>query len=518
VAAGLLAPGDPEAPAILFGSEVVTYRELRERVDRFAAALASGSSEPGDRVVMVMENSPLLVAAYLGTIQAGRCAVPVPPTLAGEALERVLHHLEARVAVLAGRSASRLAPHGVRAGVETWLEADRDPNGGRAVEAVLAAADPAAGGPVAVEPDSALAEILLTSGSTDAPKGVMITHRNIECNTADIIAYLELEATDRAMVVLPFYYCFGLSVLHSHLQAGAAVVLNNSFMFPERVLDDMEAKGCTSFSGVPSTYQVLTRKSHFLGRRFPELRMLCQAGGKLPNPYIREIRDAFPHVRFFVMYGQTEATARLSYLPPEHLDEKLGSIGRGLPSTRLHVERDGVRVRPGRDEVGEIVAEGDNVALGYWRDDEETARYFRGGRLHTGDTARVDAYGFIYVVDRERDFVKCMGHRIATQEIENVIAELPAVVEVAACGAPHELTGEAVHAFVVATAPDAITSDVIRRHCLDRLPTFKVPDRVHFVRTFPRTPNGKVRKAELRQWAARAARESASDRTGETAP
>ena len=518
VAATLLAAGKPEAPALLFGSEVITYRELRERVDRFAAALKARPSHPGKRVVVVMDNSPLLVAAYLGTIQAGMCAVPIPPSFSGDSLVGILHHFEAEVAVLGGRAATRLAPFVVKAGLEAWLESDLDVDGGQSVERVLAAADPAAGGPVAVDSDNDLAEILLTSGSTDAPKGVMITHRNIACNTADIIAYLGLDATDRAMVVLPFYYCFGLSVLHSHLLAGGAVALNNGFMFPERVLDDMEAKGCTNFSGVPSTYQVLTRNSHFLRRRFPELRMLCQAGGKLPNPNIQEIRHAFPDVRFFVMYGQTEATARLSYLPPEDLDSRPGSIGRGLPSTRLHVERaDGARVRPGSDEVGEIVAEGDNIARGYWRDEAETARYFRGGRLHTGDIARVDDDGFLYIVDRERDFLKCMGHRVATQEIENVIAELSAVVEVAACGAPHELTGEAVHAFVIPTARDALTADAIRRHCLERLPNYKVPDRVHFVRAFPRTHNGKVRKAELRQWAARAAREAGSDRTGETA-
>ena len=132
------------------------------------------------------------------------------------------------------------------------------------------------------------------------------------------------------------------------------------------------------------------------------------------------------------MYGQTEATARLSYLPPERLDDKLGSIGRGLPHTRLEVLRpDGTPVTPGSDEVGEIVASGENITLGYWDDPEETGRYFRDGKLYTGDMARVDADGFIFIVERARDFIKAMGYRVGPKEIEEVLAEMPEIVEAA---------------------------------------------------------------------------------------
>ena len=142
-------------------------------------------------------------------------------------------------------------------------------------------------------------------------------------------------------------------------------MLNNRFMFPEKVLDELAEKHCTGFAGVPSTYQILLRRTHFAKRAFPSLRWLQQAGGKLPNPFIQEIRKSLPQVKFFTMYGQTEATARLSYLPPERLDDKLGSIGKGLAGSRLEVlKEDGSPVRPGSDEVGEIVASGDNITLG----------------------------------------------------------------------------------------------------------------------------------------------------------
>jgi long-chain acyl-CoA synthetase len=206
-----------------------------------------------------------------------------------------------------------------------------------------------------------------------------------------------------------------------------------------------------------------------------------------------------PDAKLFVMYGQTEATARLSYLPPERLDDKLGSIGRGLAHTRLEVLRpDGTPVSPGSDEVGEIVATGGNVTLGYWGDPEETARFFRNGRLHTGDMARVDADGFIFIVERARDFIKAMGYRVAPREIEEVLAEMPEIVEAAVIGVPDELWGEAIRAFVVTARQDQLTAEQVLRHCLNRLPNHKVPQHVEFLSALPKFTNGKVDKESLR--------------------
>ncbi len=295
------------------------------------------------------------------------------------------------------------------------------------------------------EIDSArdLAALMFTSGSTGAPKGVMISHRNIECNTRDIIAYLGLGPADRAMVVLPFHYCFGASLLHTHLMAGGSLVLNNDFkLFPETVLQEMQRTECTGLAGVPSTYQILLRKSRFRELEFPKLRWFQQAGGKLPNAFISEILESFPRVGYWLMYGQTEATARLSYLPPERLGDKLGSIGRGLPSTKIEVVRpDGTPLMPGSPDTGEIVATGDNIAGGYWNDPVETARFFKNGKLHTGDLARVDAEGFIFILEREREMIKSGGNRVSAKEVEDVIAELPGVVEVAVLGSLARIAG-----------------------------------------------------------------------------
>jgi acyl-CoA synthetase (AMP-forming)/AMP-acid ligase II len=279
-------------------------------------------------------------------------------------------------------------------------------------------------------------------------------------------------------------------------------VLNNQFMYPEKVLEDMLARECTGLAGVPSTYQILLRKSRFKQLEFPALRWFQQAGGKLPDPFIREILETFPRVKYYLMYGQTEATARLSYLPPERLADKLGSIGKGLPSTRLEVLRpDGRPVTPGSEEVGEIVASGDNITLGYWNDPEETAKFFRGGKLYTGDLARVDADGFIYIVERDREMIKCGGNRVSAKEVEDVIAEMPGVVEVAVIGVPHELLGEAVRAFVVPVPDAEIAAEAVRDHCLRRLPAFKAPESVQLMASLPHNNSGKVMKARLKKLA-----------------
>jgi long-chain acyl-CoA synthetase len=334
---------------------------------------------------------------------------------------------------------------------------------------------------------------------------VMVSHRNIECNTRDIVRYMGLTSSDRAMVVLPFNYCFGLSLLHSHLTVGGSLVLNNQFMYPEKVLEEMVARECTGLAGVPSTYQILLRKSRFTQMRFPALRWLQQAGGRLENPFIKEIIEAFPSVKYYLMYGQTEATARLSYLPPDRLADKLGSVGTGLPSTQLQVLReDGTPVVPGSDQVGEIVASGPNITLGYWHDPEETARYFRNGRLYTGDLARVDADGFIYIVERDREMIKSGGNRVSAREVEKTIAEMPAVVEVAVIGVSHDLLGEAIKAFVVTVPEAGLGAEEVIERCRRRLPLFKCPESVEFLPALPHNGSGKVIKARLRQMAAAA--------------
>jgi len=492
IAESLLAKGADSAAAVLHRDRLITYGELRREVLQIAGQLLADGHVKGDRVALCVENSPFFVAAYLGTIRAGLVSVPIQTEATAERFKAIMTNTGARSVFVSERLQGRVRPWAQELGVILLTES-------------YARGSPAAAAPSfpEAEPTRDLAALMFTSGSTGSPKGVMVTHRNIECNTRDIIQYLGLVPDDRVMVVLPFHYCFGLSLMHTHLMAGASLVLNNDFrLFPETMLLEMRRRECTGLAGVPSTYQILLRRSRFRELAFPHLRWLQQAGGRLPSPCIREIQAAFPGVRFFAMYGQTEATARLSYLPPERLADRLGSIGKGLPSTELAVlHSDGTPIQPGSDELGEVVAAGDNITPGYWNDSTETAAFFRNGKLHTGDIARVDSDGFIYLVDRARDMIKSGGHRVSAQEVEDVLAELPGVLEVAVVGAPHEELGEASYAFVVPTPGACLTAREVKAHCRKRLPAFMVPEEVAFLKDLVHNSAGKVLKQELRRLA-----------------
>jgi len=489
IAEAILSKGEDSAEAILYKGGAVTYGELREKVAGVGGGLLARGHLKGDRVGLFSENNPFFVAAYLGIIRAGLVAVPFQTEVSANTFSEVVSSTGMKSVFISNRFLDRARPWAEELGLAMWTEQDT----------VNSLGNPGTSFPqVTAERD--LAALMFTSGSTGTPKGVMVTHRNIECNSLDIISYMGLNCGDRVMVVLPFHYCFGLSLLHSHLMVGGSLVLNNEFkLFPEAMLGELRQKGCTGLAGVPSTYQILLRRSRFSDLAFPRLRWFQQAGGKLPNPCIQQILDSFPQVKYFLMYGQTEGTARLSYLPPERLTDKLGSIGKGLPSTRLEVlKADGTPVAPGSDEIGEIVAAGGNITRGYWNDPLETAKFFRNGRLHTGDLARVDSEGFIFIVERERDMIKSGGNRISAKELEDVIAELPEVVEVAVLGSPHDLLGEAIKAFVVPVRDGRITVKDVEAHCRRRLPTLKVPEEVIFLETMPHNGSGKILKLELK--------------------
>jgi acyl-CoA synthetase (AMP-forming)/AMP-acid ligase II len=212
--------------------------------------------------------------------------------------------------------------------------------------------------------------------------------------------------------------------------------------------------------------------------------------------FLQELREALPTTRIYVMYGQTEATARLAYLPPERGEEKLGSIGVAIPGVQLAVVDDAGRDVP-RGATGHLVARGENVTPGYLDDPAETAVILRGGWLWTGDLARRDPDGFFWLVGRAREFIKVGGRRVSPVEIEEVVAAHPAVAEAVVVGTPDALQGEVPVAYVVARTGAPLPADDVRRFCRERLAAFQVPARVVAVPFVPRNAAGKPLRAEL---------------------
>ena len=488
VADFLLANGDPAHPAVVeknaSGFAETSYADLREAAATIAAALHELGLAPGSRVGILGPNSRFWVAGYLAVLKLNLVAVPFSAVLTAEEVRRNAELADVAAVLLDRRARRTVAqafptpPPLVTDEVLTGTRPGYWPEG------------------LDTDPD-ADATLMFTSGTTSRPRAVRVTHRNIAANTESIISYLDLSADDRMLVVLPFSYCYGASLLHTHLRAGGSVALCSTFTFPETAVEMAEATGCTGFAGVPSSLQLLLRASSFGIRPLRGLRLIQQAGGKLPPAQLQAVIDAQPQAQVFVMYGQTEATARLSFLPPARLADKLGSIGRGIPGVELRVVgEDGAPVAPG--EVGEIIARGENVSPGYLGDPEATADKFPGGLLRTGDLATVDEDGFIYVLDRKDDFIKTWGYRVSSQEVEAAALQLPDLVSAAVVGVPDDRAGEAVALFAVPRGGADVRVSTVLEFLRGRLAKHMVPEHVHLVDALPLNSNGKVVKAQLR--------------------
>ena len=233
------------------------------------------------------------------------------------------------------------------------------------------------------------------------------------------------------MVVLPFHYIYGKSLLNTHFFVGGSVVVDNRFLYPNVVLQTLQEQEVTGFAGVPSTFTILLNRSNLKALKFPKLRYVTQAGGAMAPAVQKEVAAVFAPARLFIMYGATEASARLSFLDPDDLPCKWGSIGKAIANVELFVADDLGRPLPAGEE-GEIVARGSNLMSGYWNHPEEAEKVLRNGLYSTGDIGRMDAEGFLYIVGRTRDMIKIGGNRVSAKEIEEALHEHPDVVEV--CG------------------------------------------------------------------------------------
>ena len=452
-----------------------TWGEVAAASWRMARLLRRRGVQRGDRVAILAHNGLEYVAGFHGALAAG--AVAVPMNIASDPVSLARNHADCGAAALVlGPRLERVA----RAAGLAWL--------GLADAATEDAAP-------LDEPPADLAAIIYTSGSTGRPRGACLSHANLTANIRSILGYLPLTEEDRVLALLPFHYVYGQSVLLTAIARAATLVIENRFQYPNVALDTLERERCTTFSGVPSTFAILCDRSNLAQRELPALRWLTQAGGPMSPALTRRVLDALPGRRLFVMYGATEASARLSYVPPEELPACLGSIGRAIPDVELTVRRpDGSECAA--DEVGELTARGPNIMVGYWNDPDETARVLGPHGYLTGDLARRDADGRFWLVGRAKDMLKVGGHRVAAREIEDAILEHPSVSEAAVVGVPDELLGDRLEAHLVLRAP--LELDELGRFLRERLPPYKLPAQFHLRGDMPRTAAGKIDKARLR--------------------
>lgn len=456
----------------------VASRDLSRTIASWGARFLSGGLEHGDRVLIGCTLSVSSALAYLGAIYAGLVAVPVEERVLASSTDALIDATGARAVWSDSGVASE------RAGV---IRFESEP--GAEDGAVL---------PPARREASDLAALMATSGSTGIPRFVMVSHGNLMANTEAIIRSQHLGANERAMLVLPLNYCFGASVLHSHLYNGGSVVFDRRFMFPDKVLRSMADFDCTTFAGVPTVYNVLLRRSKLRQMEFPSLRRFLQAGGALGPTQVNDMRSAFPGVSFYVMYGQTEATARISCLDPNCWKEKAGSVGRPLDNVTVKiVDEEGNAL--GTGPTGELLVSGPSVCAGYWNDPEETRRVFSDGWLRTGDLARQDEEGYLWIEGRKGTFLKIRGTRISLAEVEGRVAAMPGVFECGACAVEHPEAGEALLLMVVSDKEAPADVEQIRRS----LPAHWAIDSIRLVPALPKTSTGKLARVELSDWAKR---------------
>ena len=443
----------PEKTVLVHDSIRISYGDLCALALRLSSALQNCGVRRGDRIVIALENSLDYLVSWFGVILSGGVPVAINPDIKPAGLQNIV--LDCTPVGIISRSA--VLPVIIKACINVYpfrfvLMCDKRKDDGQADKAIIYLDECLENGKDSFHfkdrRDDELASIIYTSGTTGEPKGVMLSHRNLLSNAMAIVGYLELTSKDSVMVVLPFYYSYGNSLMVTHIMQGGSLVVDNRFMYANVVLDTMVREYVTGFAGVPSSFALLLNRSNFRHMSFPSLRYITQAGGPMSHDMAIEITRIVPHAKLYIMYGQTEATARLSYLPPDDLIRKHGSVGKGIAGVSLEViNENGEKVKPG--EVGEIRAKGDNVMLGYWGNKEDTENVLRDGWLFTGDTATINDEGYVYILGRRTEMIKSGAHRIAPREIEEIILKYTKIAEVAVLCEPDTILGEAISAFIV---------------------------------------------------------------------
>ena len=474
-----------EYTALHFEGRDLTNVDQQRTAARVAAALSRMDVGPGDRVVVLLPNCPEVLAAYTGILKTGAVIVPIVFLLSPDEVRHILADSAAKVVITAPELAAKVAgwpgPVILIGGHwGEWLAHESD---------VFATVERA---------DNDLAVILYTAGTTGRPKGVALSHANLASNARAAASRYELDRERWNLGVLPLSHSYGLVTLNAGNILGTKSVLLRWFN-PEAVLDAIARFRVQAMSGVPTMYVYLLNYPD--ADRFDTSSMRAWGSGAAPLP--PEIVEPFEKKfggRLLEGYGLTEAspvvsTTRLSGV------RKLGSVGQPLPGVEIAILDDDDRALPIGD-TGEIGVRGPNVMLGYYGLPEETARALRNGWLHTGDVGRLDADGFLYVVERKKDLIIRGGFNVYPREVEDVLYAHPAVAEAAVVGVRDALMGEEVCAFVAlkrgAAAGAAADAAAIIGFCQARLAKYKCPREVRFLPSLPKNPVGKILRKELR--------------------
>lgn len=494
----------PHKTAIVVEGQEVTYGEMAGMVRSLSAFLRKQGVTRGDRCVIFMDNTLACAVSIYAVLAVGGVFVVVNPQTKRDKLSYILNDSQAkalitdahlyrvfipalenaesiRCVICSGNAASLEQP-----GLIPFTDAVSTETGMQENSGVI---------------QKDLSALIYTSGSTGDPKGVMHTHLSMTFVLGSLIEYLRLSEQDRILLMLPLAFDYGLYQLFMSVQLGATLVMERSFTYPAVIFERIREHEVTVFPAVPTIYAMLISMHHRESLSFPSVQRVTNTAAALPAGQIPALKEIFPNALIYKMYGLTECK-RVSYLEPELIDVKPGSVGKAIPGTEVCVlDERGKPVAPG--ETGILHVRGTHLMLGYWREKELSERALLDSELPgekllcTGDWFIIDEDGDLYFRGRSDDIIKTRGEKVSPLEVENVIFGVDGVREVAVIGVPDETLGQAIKCFVVPEQEGKLSMREIRKVCVEKLENFMVPKYIEIVDSLPKTNTGKISKKDL---------------------
>lgn len=513
----------PNQVATVFFGKKMTYQQLSEAVERFAASLAMLGIQKGDRVAVMLPNCPQAIISYFAILHLGAVVVPLNPMNVERELVpqlkdvdcRTIIYLDSRHSLIESICAAANIKHAIYAGLQDYmpyiasfnyryrqyrkgltLSIDQS-EGILSFSELIDQANP--GIPRAeIDPKEDLAVLQYTGGTTGTLKAAMLTHYNLVANALQIKEWFVgcQEGKEVFLAVLPFFHVYGMTcVMNVALELGAMIVLHPRF-HTEQVLKDIERYKVTIFPGTPAMYIAINSDRNIPFRDLSSVRASISGAAAL-SPEVARVFEEITGGILVEGYGLTEASP-VTHSNPLTDHRKPGSVGIPMPDTECKI----VDLENGTKEMpvgvaGELVIRGPQVMKGYWNMPEETALTLRDGWLYTGDIARLDKSGYTYIVDRKKDMIISGGYNIYPQDVEAVILELPEVEDVAVVGIPDRYRGETLKAYVILKENASLTKGEILSHCRERLAAYKIPRLLEFRRDLPKNMVGKTLRRML---------------------
>jgi long-chain acyl-CoA synthetase len=501
---------NPSKTAIISKGKEYTFSELKECAERLAAYLVRSGIMKGDRVAIAMENSWQTIVSIYGTTLSGAVFLVINPQTKADKLGYILNDSGAKILISSSILKQELsfALLDVITVQEVIITGDEkqivvtDPifrisN----FESIISEEKQAIGMPNIIPND--LAALIYTSGSTGFPKGVMMTHQSMVFTSWSLIEYLRLSEEDRLMLLLPLAFDYGLYQLLMAITVGGTLIIEQSFIFPASIYRDIEKYKPTVFPGVPTIYAMMIASAKENPLIFSCIQKVTNTAAALPSEFIPDLKKIFPNALIFKMYGLTECK-RVCYLEPELVDIKPQSVGKAIPGTEVFLlNAEGSPVSNG--ESGILYIRGPHVMLGYWNKEELSREMLKQGNLPgerilcSNDLFKMDEDGFLYFQGRTDDIIKTRGEKVSPIEIENVIYKIDGIKEVAVMGIPDEIMGELIVAHITTHETARLSEKEIQKECMNKLEVFMVPQKVIFLKSMPKSPNGKIDKKELKK-------------------